>query len=69
MISETGSQRINFCRSHLEFGTFLLDMTIIKETDGFFNENEALHGGLRGGYYGGYFEHLVIRDMSYGVWA
>ena len=24
---------------------------------------------MRGGYYGGYFEHHVIRDISYGLWT
>ena len=47
----------------------LLDMIISTETNGFSNEKEALERGLRGGYYGGYFEHHVIRDMSYGVWT
>ena len=44
-------------------------MTISTETDGFSNEKEALEGGSRGGYYGGYFEHHVIRDISYGLWT
>ena len=39
------------------------------ETIVFHKEKGALEGGLRGGYYGGYFENLVIRDISYGVWA
>ena len=39
------------------------------EIYGFSNKNKASEGGLRGGYYGGYFEHHVIRDMSYGLWT
>ena len=69
MISETGSQRLNFLRfasqSEVDFQMQHLSM----EIHGFSNEKEALDGGLREGYYGGYFEHHVIRDMSYGLWT
>ena len=69
MISETGSQRLNFLRFASQLETDFQMQHLSRETIVFSKEKEALEGGLRGGYYGGYFEDYVIRDISYGLWT